>query len=63
MSQCGLLLMVPERELVQCMDRAQAGTHVDQQDSIKEIHKHTAQLLYAQTQDTSGLGSSDEMGG
>ena len=31
--------------------------------SIKEIHERTAQLLYAGTQDTCGLGSSHEMGG
>ena len=31
--------------------------------SIKEIHKCTAQLPYAQTRDTSSLGSSHEMGG
>ena len=63
MSQYGSLLMVPEQESVQCTDRAQAGTHVNQQDSIKEINERTAQLLYTQTRDTSGLGSSHEMGG
>ena len=31
--------------------------------SIKEIHEHTAQLPYTRTRDTSGLGSSHEMGG
>ena len=32
MNQYGSLLMVPKWELVPCMDRAKAGTHVDQPD-------------------------------
>ena len=32
MNQYESLQMVPEWELVQCMDKAQTGTHVDQQD-------------------------------
>ena len=41
MSQCGSLLMVPERESVQCTDRAQAGTHVNQQN----FYQRESQIL------------------
>ena len=64
MNQCGSLLTVPKRESVWCMDKVQAGTHVDQQDFYQGNSRARApQLPYAQTQDTSGLGSSHEMGG
>ena len=43
--------------------RHELGHMLTSRISIKEIHKHTAQLPYAWTWDTCGLGSSHEMGG
>ena len=64
MNQYGSLWMVPEWELVRCMDKAKAGIHVDQQDVYqRNSQAHSIITVCTKKQDPCGLGSSHETGG